>query len=300
MRFTVDHPVVVREFDPALVTADGMTRLARAVEELGYDALSFSEHPAPSQKWLDAGGHQSLDQTSALAFCAAVTRRIRLMTYLLVVPYHNPFLAAKALTTVDVLSSGRLTVVAGSGYLRSEFLALGVDFEKRNEIFDEAVQVMRGVWSEVPYAFDGDFFHARGVASLPAPVQQGGPPILVGGNGVIARQRAARLQGWSPIMVSSETAKTARTPGIASVEELGSRIQEVRAAAAEAGSPTTVIQAHTPHTVFLQKPGSVEEHRDHLGRLAEVGVDSFVLRPPADTIEHTLDALQEYAETFLG
>src|SRR6266702_8502534 len=85
-----------------------------------HDALpiSFSEHPAPSHKWLNAGGHESLDQTSALAFCAAVTSRLRLMTYLLVLPYHNPFLAAKALSTVDVLSGGRLTVVAGTGYLR--------------------------------------------------------------------------------------------------------------------------------------------------------------------------------------
>ena len=202
MRFTVDYPIVTVGYDPALVTAAGMTRVAQAAEECGYDAISFSEHPAPSHKWLNAGGHESLDQTSALAFCAAVTTLLRLMTYLLVLPYHNPFLAAKALSTVDLLSGGRLTVVAGTGYLRSEFLALNVDMNQRNELFDESLEVMRGVWSEVPFAYTGRHFTARGVASLPAPLQPGGPPVLIGGNSALARRRAARNQGWSPLMVS--------------------------------------------------------------------------------------------------
>src|SRR6204780_4396630 len=140
MKFTVDYPIVNAGYDPALVTAAGMTRIAQAAEEGGYDAVSFSEHPAPSAKWLNAGGHESLDQTSALAFCAAVTSRGRLMTYLLVLPYHNPFLAAKARGTVDLLSGGRLTGVPGPGYLRSEILALNVDMTQRNNLFDESLE----------------------------------------------------------------------------------------------------------------------------------------------------------------
>jgi len=295
MKFTVDYPIVTVGYDPALVTAAGMTRVAQAAEEYGYDAISFSEHPAPSHKWLNSGGHESLDQTSALAFCAAVTSRVRLMTYLLVLPYHNPFLTAKALSTVDVLSSGRLTVVAGTGYLRSEFLALNVDMSLRNELFDESLEVLRGVWNEVPFAYQGKHFTARGVASLPGPVQPGGPPVLIGGNSALARARAARNQGWSPLMVSPEVARTSRTPGIASVAELAAQIKEVRDAAA---APLT-IQVHTPQTNFMQRPGSAEEHRDHLGQLAGAGVDSFVLRPPGDSVDHAVEALHEYAETFL-
>ncbi|MGH3207506.1 MAG: TIGR03619 family F420-dependent LLM class oxidoreductase, partial [Trebonia sp.] len=232
MKFTVDYPIVNVGYDPALVTAAGLTTVAQAAEKYGYDAISFSEHPAPSSKWLSAGGHESLDQTSALAFCAAVTSRVRLMTYLLVLPYHNPFLAAKALSTVDLLSGGRLTVVAGTGYLRSEFLALNVDMSQRNELFDESLEVLRGVWNESPFAYTGRHFTARGVASLPAPLQPGGPPVLIGGNSALARARAARNQGWSPLMVSQEVARTSRTPGIATVAELAARIKEVRAAAA--------------------------------------------------------------------
>jgi probable F420-dependent oxidoreductase len=299
VKFTVDYPIVTVGYDPALVTAAGMTRVAQAAEECGYDAISFSEHPAPSHKWLNAGGHESLDQTSALAFCTAVTSRLRLMTYLLVLPYHNPFLAAKALSTVDVLSGGRLTVVAGTGYLRSEFLALNVDMSARNELFDESLEVLRGVWSEVPFAYQGKHFTARGVASLPGPVQPGGPPVLIGGNSALARARATRNQGWSPLMVSQEVARTSRTPGIATIAELAAQVTEVRAAAAANGSPGLTIQVHTPQAGFPQHPGSAEEHRDHLGQLADAGVDSFVLRPPGDSAGHTVDALRQYAQTFL-
>jgi probable F420-dependent oxidoreductase len=279
-----------------------MTRVAQAVEEGGYDAISFSEHPAPSAKWLNAGGHESLDQTSALAFCAAVTSRVRLMTYLLVLPYHNPFLTAKALSTVDLLSGGRLTVVAGTGYLRSEFLALNVDMSLRNELFDESLEVLRGVWTEVPFAYQGKHFTARGVASRPGPAQRGGPPVLIGGNSAAARDRAARNQGWSPLMVSPEVARTSRTPGIGTVAELAAKIREVRDTAARINGDAALltIQVHTPQTGFMQRPGSVEEHGDHLGQLADAGVDSFVLRPPGNTVGRTVEALHQYAETFLG
>jgi probable F420-dependent oxidoreductase len=295
VKFTVDYPIVNVGYDPALVTAAGMTRLAQAVEECGYDAISFSEHPAPSRKWLDAGGHESLDQTSALSFCAAVTSRVRLMTYLLVLPYHNPFLAAKALSTVDLLSGGRLTVVAGTGYLRSEFLALNVDMSERNELFDESLEVLRGVWNEGSFTYQGKHFTARGLASLPGPAQHGGPPVLIGGNSALARARAARNQGWSPLMVRPEVARTSRTPGIATVAELAAQIKEVRDAAT---APLT-IQVHTPQAGFMQRPGSAEEHHDHLGQLADAGVDSFVLRPPGDTVDHAVEALHQYAENFL-
>jgi probable F420-dependent oxidoreductase len=302
MKFTVDYPIVNAGYDPALVTAAGMTRFAQAAEECGYDAISFSEHPAPSQKWLNAGGHESLDQTSALAFCAAVTSRVRLMTYLLVLPYHNPFLAAKALSTVDLLSGGRLTVVAGTGYLRSEFLALNVDMSQRNELFDESLEVMRGAWAGLPLTHQGKHFSARGVASLPGPAQGGGPPVLIGGNSALARDRAARNQGWSPLMVSQEVARTSRTPGIGTIADLAAKIREVRDAAARLnpGAAALTVQVHTPQAGFIQRCGSAAEHQEHLGQLTEAGVDSFVVRPPGDSLGRTIEALHRYAEAFVG
>src|SRR5450756_3052367 len=145
------------------------------------------------------------------------------------------------------------------------------------------------------FSYQGKHFTARGVASLPGPAQRGGPPVLIGGNSALARKRAARNQGWSPLMVSSEVARTSRTPGIATVAELAAGIKEVRDAAAEfngAAAPLAV-QVHTPQAGFMQRPGSVEEHRDHLGQLADAGVDSFVLRPPGDSVGHAVEALHQ-------
>ncbi|MFG1947089.1 LLM class F420-dependent oxidoreductase [Nonomuraea sp. NPDC048826] len=295
MKFTVEYPVSVPGYDPALVRPDAMRQVVRAAEEAGFAAIGFTEHPAPSKKWLDAGGHETLDPVAALSYCAAVSERIRLMTYLLVLPYHNPFLLAKSLATVDLLSGGRLTVVAGAGYLRSEFLAAGVDWAERNTRFDESIEVMRGVWTTVPFDHEGPMFEAHGVAALPAPETPGGPPIWIGGNSTLARRRAARHQGWSPFMTTGELARTVRTPAITTVEQLAGHVAEVR----ELAAGPIDVQVRTPAHAFMIDGGSVEEHRDHLGRLAEAGVTSFVVQPPAASVAATVEALHGYAETFI-
>ncbi|MDX6234496.1 MAG: hypothetical protein QOH68_3604 [Nocardioidaceae bacterium] len=294
MRITVEYPI--DGADPALVLSDGMARVARSADELGFDALAFTEHPAPSQEWLASrAGHETLDVTSSLAFCAAVTTRIRLMTYLLVMPYHNPFMAAKALTTVDRLSGGRLTVVAGAGYVRDEFEALGVDFESRNERFDEALKVMRALWTGLPLDHEGAHFQGHGITQRPGPVQRGGIPVLIGGNSTVARQRAARNQGWSPLLVEQEVASTIRMPPL-TIERLATAVADVRASA----DPDEVltVQVQTPHAHVLRRKLSVAEHVDHLGRLQQAGVDSFVLKLPSSSVEAAVDGLESYAATY--
>ena len=304
MKVSLDYPVGGPSHDPQLLTRRGLAAVASAADRLGFDAIAFTEHPAPSLKWLQNGGHHTLDLTSALAFCAAVTERIRLMTHLLVLPYHNPFAAAKALTTVDLLSDGRLTVVAGTGYLRSEFLALGVDFEQRNARFDEALTVMRTLWSAGPEArsFDGPHFPGVGVAHLPAPAQAGGPPVLIGGNSALSRRRAASNQGWSPLLVPEEVATTSRTPAL-TLASLPVHIAELRDRAAEAqGADASItVQIQGLHNDVMRRADiSVEEHRDALGRLAEAGVDSVVLSPRCDSVAAATDGLAAYAATYLA
>jgi probable F420-dependent oxidoreductase len=300
LKFTVEYPISAHDLDPALISRDGMAQVVRTAEGCGFDAIAFTEHPAPSVKWLDSGGHGSVDVPAALAFCAAASERITLMTYLLVLPYHNPLMLAKALTTVDLLSGGRLAVVAGTGYLRSEFRALGVDMTERNELFDEAIVVMRGVWAREPFDYSGRHFVAAAVGQRPGPATPGGPPILIGGNSAAARRRAARLQGWSPLLVGEQMAATTRTRPLDSIPELAWRIAEVRDMAAEAqGRRSAVqIQVHTPAARYPADGGSVEEHRDHLGALEEIGVDRFVLQPPGGSVGALTDALRSYAATF--
>jgi alkanesulfonate monooxygenase SsuD/methylene tetrahydromethanopterin reductase-like flavin-dependent oxidoreductase (luciferase family) len=128
--------------------------LARAAEEAGWDGFAFTEHPAPGLRWLKTGGHQTLDPFVALSYVAAVTSRLRLLTYLSVLPYRNPMLLAKAAASVDIVSDGRFILGAGVGYNKSEFHALGVDFDERNALFDEALDVLprRTRWSRSPTA----------------------------------------------------------------------------------------------------------------------------------------------------
>ncbi|WP_019875870.1 LLM class F420-dependent oxidoreductase [Sporichthya polymorpha] len=296
MRFTVDYPVSAPGYDPAILRPEGMATIARTADELGYGALAFTDHPAPSQKWMDAGGHESLDIFSALGFCAAHTTRIKLMTYLLVLPYRNPFLTAKGLITLDLLSEGRVIAGVGTGYLRSEFRALGADFAARNALFDEALAVIRGVFRQSPFSFAGEHVQAADVAALPRPVQPGGPPLIVGGASRVARERAARLDGWTPLITTPEEAASIRSPQISTVEELGAQIAEVR----EAAGRDLFLQTHTPQTAYLSGGFSVEEHRDHLGRLAEAGVGHFVVRPTGASVEAVVDELHTYADTFFG
>ncbi|MYQ33926.1 LLM class F420-dependent oxidoreductase [Streptomyces sp. SID4956] len=302
MKFTVEYPISAPGYDPSLATGAGVTQVVRAIEECGFDAVAFTEHPAPSKKWLDAGGHDAFDLIGALSYCAAVTERLRLMTYLLVLPYRNPLLNAKSLATVDQLSGGRLTVVAGTGYLRSEFRSVGVDFDERNELFDEALEVMRGVWSQHPFSYEGRHFQAHDTAPLPRPVQPGGPPVWIGGNSALSRRRAARCQGWSPLMVTEELARTTRSPVIADIDRLATLIAEVREHAAVEQGPEVGLdfQVQTPASGLMATGGSEEEHREYLGRLRDAGVTSFVVRPPGDSIEAAVAALHTYADAFLA
>jgi len=98
-----------------MLAAGPITDLAAAVETAGWDGFALTEHPAPSRRWLDAGGHQSLDPFAALGAVAAVTKRITLLTYVAVLPYRNPAMLAKAAATIDRLSNGRFVLGAGTG-----------------------------------------------------------------------------------------------------------------------------------------------------------------------------------------
>ena len=158
----------------------------------------MTDHPAPDAKWLASGGHPRSIPFVALSFAAAATTRLRVQTHILVLPYRNPLLTAKSVLSLDVLSGGRVILGVAPGYLKPEFAALGVDFDERNELTDEAIDVMRRVWSEDEVVAEGRHF-TRGTSMRPRPVQQPHPPIWIGGNSTAAIRRAVeRGQGWVP------------------------------------------------------------------------------------------------------
>ena len=161
MKFAVTHPLVTHPYHPDLVSGAGIATVARAVEAAGFHGFGFTDHPAPSQRWLEGGGHDALDPFVALGYAAAVTETLRLIPNIVVLPYRNPFVVAKAAATLVMLSGGRFTLAIGTGYLKGEFAALGVDHTERNELTDEALGVLRAIWTgDDVAALHGDFADA--------------------------------------------------------------------------------------------------------------------------------------------
>lgn len=271
--------------------------LAAAAETAGFDGFALTDHPIPSVKWLEHGGHQSLDPFIGLSFAAAATERIRLLSHIVVAPYRNPFLMAKAAASLDRLSHGRLVLGLGTGYHKPEYFALGVEFDERNALFDEALQVMPKAWSGEPFDAEGLHFSARSVIQRPVPTQQ--PiPMWIGGNSKRARERAATLgQGWIPMGVSPQIAQTARSQHITSIAELATLITEVKDMAGPRADQLDFCMSY--HDDALIDPtADVQRHVDGIAELAEAGIGWAVIgRPPGEPKE-LLDFIQAFGDTY--
>src|SRR5436305_4799444 len=192
MRFTITHPMHRHPYNPELVSGAAVSSVAAAADAAGIHGFGFTDHPAPSQRWLEAGGHDALDPFVAMGYAAARTTTLRLITNIVVLPYRNPFVVAKSGATLDLLSNGRFTLAVGVGYLKREFAALGVTYDERAELFEEALQVIRAVWTSDDISFEGKHFSARGITARPRPVAHPHPPIWIGGNTAAARQRVVQ------------------------------------------------------------------------------------------------------------
>jgi probable F420-dependent oxidoreductase len=190
-----------------------LTRIAQAGETLGYDFMTLTDHvvlpnrPAPGYPYSASGdfyeGAPAMrhEQLTAAGFVAAKTSRIRLVTAILVVPHRPAVLAAKMLSTVDVLSDGRLTIGVGAGWLKDEFDAVvTTPFAERGAVTDEYLKAFRMLWTEKTPKLDGRYVKIDNIVFEPKPVQKPHPPIWVGGESAPSMRRAARYgDAWYPI-----------------------------------------------------------------------------------------------------
>jgi probable F420-dependent oxidoreductase len=272
--------------------------VAMAAEKAGFDGFAFTEHPVPGARWLDAGGHQSLDPLVALSYVAAATTRLRLLTYLAVAPYRNPCLLAKAAATVDKLSGGRLTLGLGAGYQKSEFYALGVDINERNALFDEALDVLPLHWKGEPFSYKGRHFEARDVIARPRPVQD--PiPIWIGGNSKLARRRVAeRAQGWMPLIGPPTLNVTVRTPALGGLDDIARAISEVRASAASRSEPIDVVYPYNDPTIS-NPTVDVDRHREAFAAIEQAGATWVAIVGAPTPPTATLEAIAAFGETYL-
>ena len=304
MRFAITHPMLTHPYNPEIVSGPGVTEVARAAEAAGFDGFGFTDHPAPSQRWLDSGGHDALDPFVAMAFAAAATTRLRLVPNIVVLPYRNPLVVAKAGATLDVLSGGRFTLAVGAGYLKREFAALGVDYDERNDLFDEALRVIRTVWTSDDVTFEGRHFTAKGITAHPRPVTHPHPPIWVGGNAAAARQRVAdHGDGWCPFAAPAGLAKGTATIPMDTLELLASGIDDVRRRVDAAGrDPSAIDVAFTNHAGGVPgTPGfDLETHVARNEELEALGVTWIQVALPGDSLAHLLEAIEEYGRSVIA
>lgn len=207
---------------------DKAVELLQAAEEAGFESAWTVEHtvlpenyesPYPySTDGKTGGGRNDIplpDPLIWLAYVAAQTSTIKLGTGILILPQHNPVMAAKQIATLDVMARGRVLLGIGAGWLKEEFDVLGVEFAARGARMEEYVAVLRALWSEETPSFNGDFTRFAPVYCRPQPVN-GNVPVIVGGHSKAAARRAGRIgDGFFPARgVSEELIALARSSAI--------------------------------------------------------------------------------------
>ena len=267
--------------------------VAGAADQLGYESVWLSDHlivpaaPAevvpehgqvpPTLPFYDVGG--------AASYLGATTSRIRIGTWVYVLPLRHPFVTARTIQTADILTGGRIEFGVGTGYLETEFAAAGVDFSKRGALLDEGLLACQKLWSEPLPEYHGAHFDFPSVGFDPKPVQQPWPRIHVGGESMAAFRRAVRFgSGWIG---------TEHTP-----ETVGALLPKLRMAESAAGrsSPLEITVAAGPVTGRKDLP---DLDAAAIASFAGLGVDRLIVRPWRRRRE-ALQSLRTFAAEHLA
>ncbi len=303
MKFGVQHGIGDSRWTPAIISGHETTRFATTAERVGFDAIAFTDHPAPSNRWVESGGEGVADLFTALGFCAAVTSRVRLLTYVLLPTYRNPFVTAHQVATLDQLSGGRVTVGMGTGYLKSEFYALGVDPDTRRARFEEAMIVCKQVWAGEDVTIEGHGYSARGVRSVPAAVQRPHPPLWLHGNTAWATDWVVREgQGWLGMIIGEERIATLRTVPIPTVDAFADRVADVRARCEAIGrDPATleIINTGLWGMLDIRSGLDADEMRDQVGRLADCGTDWVTFNLCGDDTNVSIETIEWFGQEII-
>ena len=245
--------------------------LAVRAEELGIDSVWVHDHVFNVGHVFDRiGGKPYYEPLTLLGFVAARTRRVRLGTSVLVLPYHNAIRLAKTAATLDVLSGGRLVMGVGVGLIEKEMRAMGSPYAERGAFTDESIAVMRALWTQDEPKFDGKYSQFEGMKFSPKPLQKPSIPIVIGGVSRPAIRRAARFgDGWQPLGMPPE----ALGQGIATLRE------EARAAGRDAAKiPVSIAMslaaARAGRHALGTKPAEIIQNAK---AYASLGVETLII-----------------------
>ncbi len=265
-------------------------RAARAIEERGFHAIWVPEHvvlfddyesqyPYSPDGRIGGYGKGMMEPFTALSFLAAHTRRVRLGTSICLITQRNPVYTAKQVADVDFLSGGRVNFGVGLGWLREEFDALGVPFEKRGKRANEHIAVMKALWCDETSEYHGELFDLPACVMYPKPVQTPHPPIFVGGEGDHSLARVADLaQGWLGASVEPDI--------------MAERIATLHRMLEERGRTKDEVKIYTlPNR---------RADADRCRRLEDVGVEQVIHMVRLREIGETESDLDTFARAALG
>src|SRR5215212_1028938 len=293
-----------------IATREGVLALAREGERLGlhsamiadhvvFPVKSKSEYPYTLDRKHPSGG-DALETFSILGVVAGATERLRLVTSVLVLPYRNPVLTAKMVSSLDVLSGGRVTLGVGVGWLKEEFEALHTpDFERRGAVTDEWIAIFKQLWTHSPASFSGKFYSFADIRAEPLPLQKPHPPIWVGGHSPAALRRTARYgDGWHPV---GAIAASPLPP-----EEMRSHLDTLKRLTEAEGRDFSALTISYKAALYdsgiplpdgSRRPfsGEPEEIADDIRTFAAIGVHELIFDFRGQSIAESIERLQRFA-----
>ena len=294
----------------ALADRETITTVAARADALDYDSIWVTDrllipvnttavYPYSESGALPIGPDEPwLEPLTALTYLAAVTRRIRVGTSVLVIPYRNPVITAKALATLDYLSGGRVILGAGAGWLIEEFEIAGAPFEQRGAMTVEYLRVMKAIWTGPRVAFEGRFIRIPESGGVrPHPVQRPHIPIWIGGHSDAALRRVVEIgDGWHPLGL--------RPPVRLDPAEMTERITTLRGLAAGAGRNPKDITISFKAPLRLDDragagspplAGPPAKIAEDVAAYVAAGVEHFVFDFPSQALPDMLGALERFA-----
>lgn len=279
------------------VTGADQTKLAKWAEKLGYAMISVPEHHIVPREHVELSGPHHLSAYSTMAYWAGATENIRVNSCIAILPVQHPIITAKALSTMDWLSSGRVTVTFAVGWLKAEFDLLGVPYEERGARAEEYIQAIIELWTKEEPAFEGKYVSFKDVAFEPKPVQKPHLPVWMGGDADAVLRRTARYaSGWWPFLTKPEEIP-AKIDYMKSQSDYNGQLNEIFYGFAT----SRVGEGHIVQSDPRARPGmSSQEIIDRLGWFAELGVTmSSVPIPAISKIEDYYDYTQWVAEEIM-
>ncbi len=288
------YPPVMSRWEPE-AGGDDILRIAQKADELGYHYLTVPEHIFIPQEMGEIMGPRYPEALAAASFLAGSTKRIRILTYVLVLPYRNPVLLAKQIATLDFLSGGRFTLGTAAGHMESEFEVLNVPYKERGAVTDEYISALKELWTSPEPSFQGRYVRFENIVFEPKPVQKPHPPILVGGNSRPAMRRAANLgDGWLPWLITRKKLPAA----LSYIHEQPGFSERTRPFEVVMPLVSLNVEDYTHRELGKTRvPRGRDEVIEEIGLLKEAGVTTTLVAPPRTP---SVEQFLEWTEWFAG